>query len=102
MRTAHMATTNNPVADQPPRTERTMVFTREAFIDYVRSFNTKSYKRQHSYYGDKVSLKLPNIPALYGSDSIQEHYDFIHGLADETLDIVSLIFDHPDQPRKIL
>lgn len=80
-----------------------MVSTLEDFVRYIRNFNNKEYGAQHAFYGPNVSLKLPGIPALEGSEAIQKHYNFIHELADETLDIKLVLFDTYDkQPRKIL
>lgn len=79
-----------------------MAFTKEDFINYIRHFNRKEYDLQHGFYGPNVSLKLPAIPALEGSAAISNHYDFIHHLADETLDVLSVMFDDYEKPTKIL
>ncbi|KAM0753505.1 hypothetical protein T439DRAFT_353303 [Meredithblackwellia eburnea MCA 4105] len=78
-----------------------MVFTREDFHAYIRHFNEKEYHLQHSFYGENCSLQLPALEPLMGSAAIQQHYDFVHDLADETLDIVALMFDNEQDPRKI-
>lgn len=60
---------------------------REAFVSYIRSFNTRAYTQQHSFYAEDIVMILPDpaIPPLKGKDAISQHYSGVHGLADETV-----------------
>lgn len=60
---------------------------RQDFLTYIQSFNTRNYAHQHSFYAENVTLILPDpaIPPLKGSAAITKHYSGVHAVADETV-----------------
>ncbi|KAJ2892475.1 hypothetical protein MKZ38_009713 [Zalerion maritima] len=57
----------------------------QKFLEYIRAFDKRDYKVQHSFYSNNVQLILPDpaIPPLKGKDAIMAHYAPIHAAADE-------------------
>ena len=40
-----------------------------------------------------MSLSLPGTGVVHGSTGIKAHYDYLHNLADEQLDIINLVME---------
>ncbi|KAJ5113520.1 hypothetical protein N7456_002054 [Penicillium angulare] len=57
------------------------------FLDYIKAFNARDYKLQHSFYHKDVTLTIPDpeIGTLIGSDGIMNHYAKVHANAKETV-----------------
>lgn len=60
---------------------------RKDFLSYLKAFNTRDYKFQHSFYAQNVTLTLPDpaVPPLKGPSAIAQHYDGVHSLTKETV-----------------
>lgn len=95
------------LAEQPhPEPKYTMakdgVHNRDDFLRYIRYFNESKDEEKHTFYGDNVSLALPLTALLEGNAAIAKHYNFIHEMAEERLDVVELLFDKEQDPTRIL
>ena len=60
---------------------------RQDFLSYIRSFNTRSYEHQHSFYARDITMTLPDpaVPVLHGPDAVSKHYAQVHSVAEETV-----------------
>ncbi|KAK4628295.1 uncharacterized protein CLAFUR5_04448 [Fulvia fulva] len=71
---------------------------RQDFLSYIRSFNTRSYEHQHTFYAPDITMTLPDpaVPILRGPEAISKHYAQVHRVAEET--VVSMVvvteYDH--------
>ncbi|KAJ6002841.1 hypothetical protein N7451_005388 [Penicillium sp. IBT 35674x] len=65
------------------------------FLRYIKAFNAKDYKLQHSFYLKDVTLVIPDpeIGTLIGSTEIMNHYAKVHADAQETVIPMFVIFD---------
>ncbi|KIX01715.1 uncharacterized protein Z518_09441 [Rhinocladiella mackenziei CBS 650.93] len=62
--------------------------TAEEFLKYIKAFNSRDFKTQHSFYHPEVELLLPaeeKEPVLKGSDGIFNHYARIFSYYNEHL-----------------